>query len=227
MSCRNRNRGPKESLILSHPVVEQIKTARTSDFRSPAQLVLSAAYVADKNSLIAGSPAGEAVLQLAIALLFNEGQQFEQRKNIGRSTPNVISLSHRRVTGRKSSIVSIQQIVNEKNIPNLLPITVDRDRAAQLGCNHEPCHPTLIFCAELAVAVNAGLAKHDRSEPVDAVVVHDILISRTFRAAVGRMEIQIAVFGHTRGKRTVSVPAVLFDYPDVGHLSIDFVGGSV
>ena len=103
--------------------------------------------------------------------------------------------------------VSARQVVDVQHVAHLLAVAVDRDRLAQHRGDGEPGDPALVLDAELARAVDAGLAEGDRAQAVDAGVVGHVLVGGALRAAVGRVEVQRLRLGDAvragRGTRSV------------------------
>src|ERR1700683_2762256 len=85
---------------------------------------------------------------------------------------------------------AIEEIVDEEDVADLLPVPVDGDRAPHRRCNREPRDPSLVFHPELSAAVDARLSQADRPESVDSGVVPYVLIGGTFGAPVGRVKIE-------------------------------------
>src|SRR5581483_797329 len=60
-------------------------------------------------------------------------------------------------------------------------------------------HPALVFVAELARPGDAGHAEDDGRNAIDAGVIADVLVSRSLRATVRRVEIERLLLGYAAG----------------------------
>ena len=94
---------------------------------------------------------------------------------------------------RKAPFVEAQQIADPEEVPDLLAISVDRDGLAGECGDRKPSDPALILDTELARTIDTRLAHDDRVQSVHTGIVPNILVGSTFRAAIGRMEIESLV----------------------------------
>ena len=119
----------------------------------------------------------------------------------------------------------VQQIVYEQDVPDLFAVAVYHYGVFQRGRYGEPCNPTLVLDAELAIAVYAGLAQHHRPEIVDPAVIPDILVSASFRASVRGVKIERHLLAHPVRQVLILVPVVMQPDGHVFHPAVHLVCG--
>src|SRR5260370_40169185 len=87
--------------------------------------------------------------------------------------------------------------------------------------------PTLVFVAELPWTVNTGHPEDNRGQAVDAVVVSHVLVGRSLRTSVWRIEVERAGFRYSIGKILEDVPRLSLSNAHVFDFAIHLVGGRV
>src|SRR5690606_12364808 len=103
----------------------------------------------------------------------------------------------------------------------------DGDALLLRGADGEPRDPALVLDAELPRAVDAALPEDHRREPIDAVVVPDVLVRGALAASVRRVEVEGPRLRGAEGEVFVAVAPLILDDLHVLHAAVDLVGAGV
>ena len=128
-----------------HPLRESSQTLGHWSGGLPPEIVQRLPDITDEDSLIARSP----ILNAVFDLLRREGLQMvdelEQRTRVRGSAPDIVDFAVALLDPRDGSHVTINQIIDKKQIAHLLPVAIDLDGFPEFRGNGEPGHPPLIF----------------------------------------------------------------------------------
>jgi hypothetical protein len=141
-------------------------------------------------SLIARTRIREANSRPRAQPLLNPIQKLEQTECILGSAADIECLSGERFDIRNGKEHRIHQVVYEKHVPNLRPISVNCDDLIFERPDHKMSEPTLIFGAELVRPINATHPEDDGRDVIRAREIPYVLIGSAFRAAVWSVEIE-------------------------------------
>src|SRR5690554_2478510 len=155
-------------------------------------------------------------------------KKFEKADGILYASPDVEDLAAYLIHVIPSCQECLEQVFHIEDVPYLLAIPIDMDRAAFDGLYKKMRHPPLVFGAELVWAINTTHSEHDSLKVVGTGIIQHILVCGSFRTAVRAVEIEgltltdailfdVAVYRIVAGFR-------LFK-GQIGRISIDFVSG--
>ena len=85
--------------------------------------------------------------------------------------------------------VSTDQVGDVEHVANLFAVTKDSDGVVFDGLSGKVSHPALIFNTKLMSAIDAALAKDDRTNPIDTIVIAGILVASAFTTTIGGVEV--------------------------------------
>src|SRR5207248_5073899 len=134
----------------------------------------------------------EAELDVAPGHCANFLEQLEQTDRIGRSAAEIEYAPVDPVDVLQGAHIGIHRVADIEDVAHLLAVAVDGDRLALERSDEEMRDPALILGPHLPLSVDAAHPEHDRRNAEAAAVIEDILVSRAFGAAVGRMKIEPA-----------------------------------
>src|SRR5262249_2002380 len=146
------------------------------------------------------------------------------RRAVKRSSADVEYFPCRSVDSIDGQPERPHKIIHEQQVPHLLAVAVDRDRLSGQHRNYEVRHPTLILGPKLPRAVNAAHPEDDRWQVVNSAVVSDVLIRRSFRAAVGRVKVERLCLRDTVRAFSEAIAALPLDNRHVFHSTIYLIG---
>ena len=200
-----------------------------ADRRPPAEVALGPRGVAEEDFLIAGTPVSEGGHGHSFAQdLGQDGLELApDGDRVLRPAAHVVDVAGGLIDVLGRQLVAANEVVDVEKVAHLLAVAVDAQLLAEHGGDHEPGDPALVFDAHLAGAVDAALPEDHGAQAVDAVVVAHVLVGGAFGATIGGMEVERLAFGCPLREVAVGVTAVLFDYLDVIHATVDLVGGGI
>ena len=117
----------------------------------------------------------------------------------------------------------IHEVPHEKQVPHLFPVAINRKSPSSQSGQREVRHPSLVFRTKLVRPVNARHPEHDRRQPVDAMVVANVLIRRALRTTIRRMKVQRASPRHAIRKILEFVPRRTLDNPIMFQPAVNFI----
>jgi hypothetical protein len=181
----------EERHIGADPFPEAADSGFLVDERFPPEEFAGFPNVADVARLIAGTPIVETYGKRFILERRHEGAELApHRERIEAASANVEDFAGHAIDLFDGETEGPHKVINEKYVPHLLSIAVNRDRAAGQRRDDEMGNPPLVLSAELTRSINAAHAEDNGRQPVYATVVPDVLVGRPLRAAIGGMEVK-------------------------------------
>src|SRR5437667_9159553 len=99
--------------------------------------------------------------------------RLQKRDSVARAAADIEDLAGVIVDLPRGQFPGVEQVVDEEHVPELPAVAVDHDRLPCDGGDREPCQPTLILDAELALPVDARLSHDNRPQTVDFGIIPD------------------------------------------------------
>src|SRR6266851_4303166 len=183
--------GAENLRIRSHPVREPLDPRFPVDQRLPAHDGAGLADVTDIARLIPGTPVTAAYLHLlALQLRQHLTELVPHRESVAGAATDVEDIAGGDVDLLRCQPKRPHEVIDEKHVPDLLAVTVDRNGLAGHRGDDEVGNPSLVLVAELSWTVYAAHPEDDRRQVVDPRVIAHILVRGALRATVGRVEVE-------------------------------------
>src|SRR5207302_5637592 len=145
---------------------------------------------------------------------------------VGGSAAHVVDLPGSTIYTLDGLQHGLDEVVNIKQVPHLVTVTVDRQLPALERRPSEVRHPALVLGAQLAAAIDAGHPKHDGGQSIDAMVISDVLVRGALGTAVRRVKIERKALRDAFVAVSKSIASLLLDDLDPFQAPVNLVGRS-
>lgn len=163
-------------LVPSYPRKQRRDASLREGFRSPLERITNSPDVRNVDPLVARPPIGKSILDGMAEFLLEQVNDFQERYGLFRSTAHVEDGRREMRLHLHATEVQVHEVVNVEHIPDLFAVSVDSNESPQNRADSEPRHPALVLHPHLPRAIDTGLAKDDRLQPVDPAIVEHILV---------------------------------------------------